>query len=149
MNTETIRELADIMRENGLTSLEWEQEGQGSVKLKREAAIPPAPVPLASAPAVAAQAPAAFVPLEENTVNFNNLKEIKSPMVGVFYAAAKPGEQPFVAVGSRVKKGDILCIIEAMKLMNEIVAEESGEIVDVCVSNGDVVEFSQTIFKIC
>ena len=70
-------------------------------------------------------------------------------MVGVFYEAASPDAAPFVEVGSKVKKGDILCIIEAMKLMNEITAKKDGEIVDICVQNGEVVEFGQTIFKIC
>ena len=73
---------------------------------------------------------------------------VKSPLAGVFYAAPSPGAEPFVRVGSRVKKGDVLCIVEAMKLMNEIQAERDGEIVDICVHDGDVVEFGQTLFKL-
>lgn len=91
-------------------------------------------------------APAASVP--DGGVDFNALSEFKSPMVGVFYAAPGPDQAPFVEVGKRVKKGDVLCIIEAMKLMNEITAEQDGEIVDICVSDGDVVEYGQTLFKI-
>ncbi len=83
-----------------------------------------------------------------STVDFNHVTEVKSPMVGVFYAAPSPDAEPFVQVGSKVKKGDVLCIIEAMKLMNEITAEQDGEIVDICVQNGDVVEYGQTLFKI-
>ena len=69
-------------------------------------------------------------------------------MVGIFYAAPSPEAEPFVKVGSKVKKGDTLCIIEAMKLMNDVVAEEDGEIVEICAENGSLVEFGQTLFKI-
>lgn len=74
-------------------------------------------------------------------------EEIKSPMVGVFYTAASPEEAPFVSVGSRVKQGDVICIVEAMKLMNEIVAERDGEIVEICASNGEIVEYGQLLFR--
>lgn len=84
----------------------------------------------------------------EKAVDFNRLKEIKSPMVGIFYGAGSPEAEPFVKVGSKIKKGDILCVLEAMKVMNEITAEFDGEIVDICVQNGDFVEYSQTLFKI-
>ncbi len=69
-------------------------------------------------------------------------------MVGVFYSSPSPEAEPFVKVGSKVKKGDVLCIIEAMKLLNEINADTDGEIVDICVNNGDVVEYGQPLFKI-
>ncbi len=69
-------------------------------------------------------------------------------MVGVFYAAPAPGAQPYVSIGSKVKAGDVLCLIEAMKLMNEITAEKDGEIVDICAQDGQIVEFGQTVFKI-
>ena len=81
-------------------------------------------------------------------MDFNDVFEAKSPLVGAFYAAPSPGAKPFVRVGSRVKKGDVLCIVEAMKLMNEIQAERDGEIVDICAHDGDVVEFGQTLFKL-
>ena len=77
------------------------------------------------------------------------MREIKSPMVGVFYASPSPDAAPFVQVGSKVKKGDVVCIIEAMKLMNELTADMDGEVVDVCVNNGDVVEYGQPLFKLC
>jgi len=73
---------------------------------------------------------------------------VTSPMVGVFYAAPAPDQEPYVTVGARVNKGDVLCLIEAMKLMNEVTAEKSGEIVEVCVENGQVVEYGQTLFMI-
>jgi acetyl-CoA carboxylase biotin carboxyl carrier protein len=99
----------------------------------------------------AAQKPsdkAAVPSVLEPDMDFNNIREIKSPMVGVFYAAPSPDSPPFAKVGSSIKKGDVLCIIEAMKLMNEIAAETDGQIVDICVSNGDVVEYGQTLFKV-
>ena len=92
-------------------------------------------------PAVASPAKA------EPTLDFNNIIEVRSPIVGVFYEAPAPGAEPFVKVGSRVKKGDVLCIVEAMKLMNEVVAEVDGEVVDVCVKNGEIVEYGQVLFK--
>lgn len=75
-------------------------------------------------------------------------KPVASPMVGVFYAAASPDSEPYVTVGSKVHKGDVLCLIEAMKLMNEVTAEQSGEIVSICVDNGQVVEYGQPLFMI-
>ena len=73
---------------------------------------------------------------------------VASPMVGVFYSAPSPDKEPYVTVGSRVNKGDVLCLIEAMKLMNEVTAEKSGEITAVCVENGQIVEYGQKLFMI-
>ena len=150
MNIKQIRELAQIVSENGLSAIEV-AEGENRVRIERAVAAPAAvpavvsmPAPVA-APAAPAPAPAA----EETNVDFNRTREIKSPMVGVFYAAPSPDAKPFVEVGSKVQKGDIVCIVEAMKLMNEITAEFDGEVVDVCVHNGDVVEYGQTLFKLC
>jgi len=86
---------------------------------------------------------------EENnqTVDFNRLIEVKSPLVGVYYSAPSPDAETFVSIGGKVKKGDVLCIIETMKLMNEIVAEQDGEIVDICIKNGDIAEYGQVLFK--
>ncbi len=163
MNIKEIRALAQIMENTGLTSVEI-VEGEATIKLERKAEAAPQPVvspflpvyapgeQAMSAPAQAAREPE--LELEEakaepqNEVDFNNLNEIKSPMVGVFYAAPSPDAEPYVKVGSRVKKGDVLCIIEAMKLMNEITAEADGEIVDICVKNGEVVEYGQPLFKL-
>ena len=102
----------------------------------------------AAAPA-AAPAPAAEPVKDEDAgADFNAAKMVLSPMVGVFYASPSPSDPPFVTVGSKVKKGDVLCIIEAMKLMNEITAEEDGEIIDICAANGSVVEYGQILFKL-
>lgn len=78
----------------------------------------------------------------------NNYKIVKSPMVGTFYESASPKEKPFVKVGDKVKKGDVLCIVEAMKLMNEIESEFDGEIIEICVKNEDILEYGKPLFKI-
>lgn len=85
--------------------------------------------------------------VEENEEE-ENLKVIKAPMVGTFYESSSPGVEPFVQVGDKVKKGQVVCIVEAMKLMNEIESEYDGEIVEVCVKNEDMVEFGTPLFKI-
>ena len=153
MNIKQIRELAQIVRENGLSALEI-NENDTRIRIECEKKAEAAPVMFAGvAPAPAMTAPAmpaeAAVETAADPVDFNRAREIKSPMVGVFYAAAAPDAKPFVEVGSKVKKGDIVCIVEAMKLMNEITAEFDGEVVDICVHNGDVVEYGQTLFKLC
>lgn len=143
MNIEEIRELAQVLKQNDLSALEV-SEGELRVRLEREipSAYPASPL----SPAVPAAVP---IPVEDDPgVDFSNLIEVKSPMVGVFYAAPAPDAEPFVKVGQRVRRGDVLCIVEAMKLMNEITAEKDGEIFDICVSNGDVVEFGQCLFRL-
>ena len=150
MNIKQIRELAQIAAENGLSAIEI-AEGENRVRIERAVSAPAASPTVVSMPmaAPAAPAPAPAAEAEETNVDFNRTREIKSPMVGVFYAAPSPDAKPFVEVGSKVKKGDIVCIVEAMKLMNEITAEFDGEVVDICVHNGDVVEYGQTLFKLC
>ena len=152
MDIAKIKELAQLLNDAGLSALEL-KEGDATLRLESAKFTPaqPAPAPVmqavpAAAPQPVVPAPAASVP--DGGVDFNALSEFKSPMVGVFYAAPGPDQAPFVEVGKRVKKGDVLCIIEAMKLMNEITAEQDGEIADICVSEGDVVEYGQTLFKI-
>lgn len=145
MNIKQIKELAQIVRENGLSALEV-SENESKIRIECEQK----PVSAVEAPASApVQQTISLTRQEEAPVDFNRTREIKSPMVGVFYAAPAPDAKPFVEVGSRVQKGDVVCIVEAMKLMNEITAEFDGEVVDVCVRSGDVVEYGQTIFKLC
>ena len=143
MNIKQIRELAQIVRENGLSALEV-SENESRIRIECEKK-PAAEAAAAAVPEVQVIA----VPTEEAPVDFNRAREIKSPMVGVFYAAASPEAKPFVELGTKVKKGDVVCIVEAMKLMNEITADMDGEVVDICVCNGDVVEYGQPLFKIC
>lgn len=100
-------------------------------------------VAVPAAPAAAPASAQAAVQADENDGT-----PVESPMVGVFYAAPSPDSEPYVTVGSTVNKGDVLCLIEAMKLMNEVTAEKSGTITKVCVENGQVVEYGQPIFMI-
>jgi len=148
MNVRQIKELAKIVRENGLSALEV-SENYTKIRIECTAqCIVQAPSALQQ---VAVQ-PVAVQPVPApaaSNVDFNKVRELKSQMVGVFYAAPAPDAKPFVAVGQRVRKGEVVCIIEAMKLMNEIVSDFDGEVVDVCVKNGDVVEYGQTLFKLC
>ena len=154
MNIKQIKALAQILAQNELSALEI-NEGETHIRLERTVAQPAAQAgavlvapPMPAAAAQSAQEAPASAPVEDPGVDFNDVFEAKSPLVGVFYAAPSPGAEPFVRVGSRVKKGDVLCIVEAMKLMNEIQAERDGEIVDICAHDGDVVEFGQTLFKL-
>ena len=154
MNIKQIKALAQILAQNDLSALEI-NEGETHIRLERTVAQPAAQAgavlvapPMPAAAAQSAQEAPASAPVENPGVDFNDVFEAKSPLVGVFYAAPSPGAEPFVRVGSRVKKGDVLCIVEAMKLMNEIQAERDGEIVDICAHDGDVVEFGQTLFKL-
>ena len=144
MNVENIRSLAEILSAHGLTALEV---AEGANRIRLEKAIFGAN---AAATPVAASGNE-LVEWEnnpdDNSVNFNRLIEVKSPLVGVFYTAASPDSETFVSVGTKVKKGDVLCIIETMKLMNEVLAEQDGEIVDICLKNGDIAEYGQVLFK--
>ena len=153
MEKKKLTEIIEIFKESGLGKLELtETSADKSFSLKLEkpaeyvAAMPamPAAKP-AAAPVPQEGAPA---PASQDIKDYNKYRDIKSPMVGIFYAAPAPDAEPFVKVGSKVKKGDTLCIIEAMKLMNDVVAETDGEIVEICAENGSLVEFGQILFKI-
>ena len=147
MNIRQIRELAQIVRENGLSALEIsENDSKIRIECARGEVVVATPAP-AAAPTPAMEAPAPVI-REEAAVDFNRVHEIKSPMVGVFHASPSPDAKPFVEVGQKVKKGDVVCIIEAMKLMNEIPAECGGEVVEICVGNGQNVDYGCTLFKI-
>ena len=132
MDEANIRKYAKLMRELELTGLEI-TEGDTVVRLERGAVPAAAPVRTVPLPETSAKEPAGDV--------------IRSPMVGVFYAAPAENAAPYVAVGDRVKAGDTLCIIEAMKLMNEITAEKDGVIAEVCAGNGQVVEYGTALFR--
>lgn len=136
MNESDIRKYANLMSELGLTGLEV-TENDRVVRLERN------PAPQTTAPVQTVQV--GDVP--QSAAN-EDLIEISSPMVGVFYAAPAEDADPYVQVGDRVKKGQILCIVEAMKLMNEIVAETDGQIVEICAQNGQVVDFGCPLFRI-
>jgi acetyl-CoA carboxylase biotin carboxyl carrier protein len=149
MDIKQIKTLAQLMEAHNLNILEV-CEGETRIRLEKNCHCESACAsPIAEKPAKAADK--TNKPLSSSSsspVDFNNIIEVKSPMVGVFYSAPSPGSEPFVKIGDRVKKGDVLCIIEAMKLMNEICAEHEGEIVDICAENEQIVEYNQTLFKI-
>lgn len=141
MNIKNIRALVQLLEHSNLTVLEV-AEADVKIRLEKEPSHAERPT------REAMPAPQEAKPQADGAVDFNRITEVKSPMVGVFYAAPAPGTPPYVAVGSHVKKGDVLCVIEAMKLMNEITAELDGEIVDILAENGQVVEYGQSLFKV-
>ncbi|MCF2652878.1 acetyl-CoA carboxylase biotin carboxyl carrier protein [Anaeromassilibacillus senegalensis] len=142
MNIKDIAALAEIVRKNELTKLEINGE---SIVIERAPAAVQAAAPAAAQLAVPEQMHTAE-PIAE--VQEKEGVYVKSPAVGVFYAAPSPDSKPFVAVGDTVRRGDTLCIIEAMKLMNEINSDVDGKIVEICVGNGQVVEYDQPLFRI-
>ncbi len=158
-----LKELIRLMVENELTEIDLKDEKE-TVSLRREgsqapvvqvspapAAPPAAPAPAAPAapaPAPAAPAPAAAPAAEPSPADTSNLEQITSPMVGTFYSAAKPESPAFANVGDTVTADTTVCIVEAMKIFNEIKAEQSGVIEKVLVSNGDSVEFGQALFLV-
>ena len=139
MKSNDIREYAEIMQDWGLQRLTVTENG-ATVCLEKDAAAAPAP---ASAAPVLQKAAAESEPAEHHDVI-----SIKSPMVGVFYAAPAENADPFVTAGTEVSEGDTVCIIEAMKLMNEVRAECTGTIEEICVANGQVVEYGTELFRI-
>lgn len=156
MDSKRLAEIADVMEDRGLTRVRVEEPDGTAVELERASAAQPVTVPMPmpgamaapvaaptvapAAPEPAAQAPAA-APEPKGT-------EVTAPMVGVFYAAPAPGDEPFVRVGSKVKAGETLCIIEAMKVLNEVTAETDGEVLEICVADGDLVEFGSCLMRI-
>ncbi len=150
MNQKELRDLIEFLIEKDITEFELER-GDVKVRIRRggeAAAAPAAPyVPAAAAPGGAlATAPAAAGPAAP--VEEAGLHSVKSPIVGTFYESPSPGSPPFVKVGDAVEAGQVLCIIEAMKLMNEIESDVAGEVVKRLASNGQPVEYGQALFVI-
>lgn len=147
MNLKEIREMINIMNENDLTEIEIEREGT-KIKLKKAAAG--MEEPLRRLPIeYQMEAPAsAKAPESAAGESGSAKKEIKSPMVGTFYRAPSPESPPFVEAGQVVEVGQVVCIVEAMKLMNEIKSEIRGKISEVLVENGQPVEFGQGLFVV-
>ena len=141
METNEIKSLAEIMKNNDIVNLEIE-DGKMKIRLERGNAAGTIVYTADAADSKAAPVAAAPAPKAEDA------DYIKAPMVGVFYASAAPGEPSFVKEGSVIKKTDTVCIIEAMKLMNDIAAGCDGEIVEILVKSGDIVEYGQKLFKI-
>src|SRR5690349_18875373 len=164
MDLNHIKQILDLVREHEISEFEIEHEGL-RLKIRKDvngahvvtvpapvvpAVVVPAAVPAASAPspvATGGTAPAAQPPGVDVDSEIE-LAVVKSPIVGTFYRAAEPGAPPFVEIGSMVKKGQVLCIIEAMKLMNEIDSEYDGEVVNVYVEDGQPVQYGERLFAI-
>ena len=153
MDIRKVKKLIELLEESGIDELEI-KEGEESVRISRHSKTPaqqyyapapmhaPAPAPAAAAPVAATAAPAApSAPALNGTV-------ARSPMVGTFYRKSSPSSPSFVEVGQTVKKGDTLCIVEAMKMMNHIEAESSGVIESILVEDGQPVEYDQPLFTI-
>lgn len=148
----TVKELAEIMKENGLSYLKYKGDDfeveMGEKKPQMPAmppmmppvAAPAAPMAMAVATAPGAEAAAQVSPAAGNVM--------KAPIVGTFYAAPAPGKAPFVTVGSTVSKGDVLFIIESMKVMNEVTSEFDGKVTEILVKDGDAVEYDQPVLRI-
>jgi acetyl-CoA carboxylase biotin carboxyl carrier protein len=148
MELDKIRELVQLVEESGISELELSNRGE-TIRICKAGAGGAALVPAAVAPVPAAAAPATeatpqAAPAERRTEGH----EVTSPIVGTFYASPSPDAAAFVQVGDHVSKGDVLCIVEAMKLMNEIESEVSGKVAEILVENAQPVEFGQTLFVI-
>lgn len=146
MDIRKIKKLIELLDETGISEIEI-KEGEESLRLSRyHQAEPPRQAPTYAAPA--APAPVTVTVSEQKPAETSSGHKVKSPMVGTMYTSPSPDAAPFVAVGQSVKVGDTLCIIEAMKMFNEIEADRAGTITAVLVANGDPVEYDQPLFTI-
>jgi len=152
MDIRKVKKLIELLEESGISELEI-SEGEESVRISRHPRMTsmPAPVTVAAPAAAAPAAPAA--PAKPATAAGehkprNDDQTITSPMVGTYYSASAPGAKPFVEIGQEIKVGQILCIIEAMKMMNQIESDKTGRIKAILTKNGEPVEFGQPLFVI-
>ena len=139
MNIENCKVLAEILKNYQLSRIEI-IEGETKILLEREG------IGKQNSPNMPFDTN--MLDVEKENLAKNSFVEIKSPIVGIFYSAPSPDSPNFVSVGSKIKRGDVLCIIEAMKHMNELTTERDGEIIDICVKNEEIIEFGQVLFKI-
>ena len=144
LDIEYIEKLAKVINDNGLTEISLE-DGEQAITVRKDV---PEVVTVSQPAAVqtALQADTQISEADETAVKAQNKgKAVTSPMVGTFYASSSPESEPFVEVGSEIKEGDVVCIIEAMKLMNEIKSEHAGKVTQICVKNGDPIEYGQVL----
>lgn len=152
MDIRKVKKLIELLEESGIAEIEI-KEGEEAVRISRMptgSAAPQyfaAPPPAVVAPA-AAPAPVAGAATAANARRKNDENIVPAPMVGTYYAAASPTAKPFVAIGDEVKEGQVLCIIEAMKMMNQIESDRSGRVTAIMVKNGEAVEFGQPLFVV-
>ena len=157
MDIRKVKKLMEMLEESSLSELEV-IEGEESIRLSKSSNLTTENITTQIPNQISYQVnpqnqnPQAQIPEQSNIIDKENLEisgyEIKSPMVGTFYEAPSPGSKPFVSVGDVVKKGDVLCIIEAMKMLNQIESDKGGEIKAILVENAQPVEFNQVIFVI-
>jgi acetyl-CoA carboxylase biotin carboxyl carrier protein len=145
LDLKDIKAIIDLMKKNDLSVFEMEKNG---FRLKLQKGVGDQPMVVSAAPAVANGPAAAAAPPPAPAAEGPNLKDITSPMVGTFYRAASPDAAAFVDVGTKVNEDTVVCIIEAMKVMNEIKAETSGVITEVAAENSKPVQFGQVLFKV-
>ncbi|MCL1846104.1 MAG: acetyl-CoA carboxylase, biotin carboxyl carrier protein [Defluviitaleaceae bacterium] len=141
-----LKSTAEILTTNGLSRIEI-CEAEAKIILERKICDSVQAIQAAPVVTVTENSPMLAAVQNDEIIDFNSMTEVVSPIVGVFYSAASPEAEPFVTIGSTVKEGDTLCVIEAMKCFNEIPAPQAGKIVDICLKNGDVAEFGQVLFK--
>ena len=149
MDIRKVKKLIELLEESGIAEIEI-KEGEESVRISRMptgAHAYPTQVPMMMAPPAAIAAPVAPVEAPPAKPRANE-HVVTAPMVGTFYAAPTPGAKAFVDIGDEVKMGQVLCIIEAMKMMNQIEADKSGKVTSIMAQNGDPVEFGQPLFVI-
>ena len=152
MDLRKIKKLMELLEESGIAEIEV-KEGEESIKLSRNITSSAAPLqqmvqqPIMAPQQQAPQAASQIENKKDDSLN-SNRNTVNSPMVGTFYASASPESKPFVTVGQSVKKGDTLCILEAMKMMNQVQAESDGKILEILVENAEPVEFDQPLFVI-
>ncbi len=141
----TIKALLEVLRGSDVSRLEWSEGGESiTLELGRAAAAPPVVV---AAPALPSMAPAAPVAVPVKAEPASNTFTVTSPFVGTFYRSPTPEKPAFIEVGATVQKGQVLCIVEAMKLMNEIESERAGRLVEILAQNGQAVEFGEPLFR--
>jgi acetyl-CoA carboxylase biotin carboxyl carrier protein len=152
MDIRKVKKLIELLEESGISELEI-SEGEESVRISRhprggvQVAAQAAPM-IMQAPPAAAQAPATAATSAGERAPRNDEHTVTSPMVGTYYGSASPGAKPFVEIGSEIKVGQILCIIEAMKMMNQIESDKEGRVTAMLAKNGEPVEFGQPLFII-
>lgn len=147
--TDYIEKLAKVLADTGLTEISLE-DGEQAITLRKDVIVAPV-APVASAPVQAAPAAQAQAPASQASAASEPAKKgtpITSPMVGTFYKSPSPDADAFVSVGQSIKTGDVVCIVEAMKMMNEIKSEISGKVVEICVEDGQPVEFGQVLMYV-
>ena len=146
---EYLEKIAKIINENNLTEISLE-DGEQAITIRKDLpeVVVGASTPVVAAPAATPVAQPVATKTEAKAEPEEQGKAITSPMVGTFYSASAPDAAPFVEIGKEVAVGDVVCIIEAMKLMNEIKSEQAGKVVKICVKNGDPVEFGQVLMYV-